>query len=101
MISIHKPSSNNEINLIILQVNMNGINNKLQELRTLIKNTHADVIKIQETKLTSNLNTPKVPTYTTYCSGQQATQVKGWAYHAHQKQHNINSNRDSFDHKYT
>ena len=38
--SIHKPSSNNERNLIILQVNINGINNKLEELKTLIKNTH-------------------------------------------------------------
>ena len=36
--SIHKPSSNNERNLIILQVNINGINNKLEELKTLIKN---------------------------------------------------------------
>ena len=60
--SIHKPSSNNERNLIILQVN---INNKLEELKTLIKNTHADIITIQETKLTSKSNTPKVPTYTT------------------------------------
>ena len=63
--SIHKPSSNNERNLIILQININGINNKLEELKTLIKNTHADIITIQETKLTSKSNTPKVPTYTT------------------------------------
>ena len=63
--SVHKPSSNNEKNLIILQVNINGINNKLEELKTLIKNTHADIITIQETKLTSKSNTPKVPTYTT------------------------------------
>ena len=63
--SIHKPSSNNERNLIILQVNINGINNKLEELKTLIKNTHADIITIQETKLTSKSNTPKVPTYAT------------------------------------
>ena len=44
---------------------INGINNKLEELKTLIKNTHADIITIQETKLTSKSNTPKVPTYTT------------------------------------
>ena len=63
--SIHKPSSNNERNIIILQVNINGINNKLEELKTLIKNTHTDIITIQETKLISKSNTPKVPTYTT------------------------------------
>ena len=64
--SIHKPSSNNERNLIILQVNINDINNKLEELKTLIKNTHADIITIQETKLTSKSNTPKAPIYTTF-----------------------------------
>ena len=52
------------MNLIILQVNINGINNKLEEFKTLIKNTHPD-ITIQETKLTSKSNTPKLPTYTT------------------------------------
>ena len=62
--STHRPSSNNEKNLIILQVNINSINNKLEELKTLIKNTHEDIITIQETKLTSKSNTPKVPTYT-------------------------------------
>ena len=49
----NRPSSNNEINLIILQVNTNGVNNKPEELKTLIKNTHADIITIQATKLTS------------------------------------------------
>ena len=63
--SIHRPSSNNERNLIILQVNINGMNNKLEELKTLIKDTHADINTIQETKLTSKSKTPKVPTYTT------------------------------------
>ena len=63
--SIHEPSSNNERNLIILQVNISGINNKLEELKTLIKNTHADIITIQETKLTSKSNTAKVPTFMT------------------------------------
>ena len=57
--------SNSERNLIILQININGINYKLEELKTLIKNTHADIITIQETKLTSKSNPPKVPTYTT------------------------------------
>ena len=37
--SIHKPSSNNERNLIILQVNINGINNKLEELKTRMQTT--------------------------------------------------------------
>ena len=53
----HKP--------IILQVNINGIKNKLEELKLLIHGTHADIIKIQETKLTPKAKTPKVHNLTT------------------------------------
>ena len=48
----HIPISRREINLIILQVNTNGLRNKLEELKLLIHNTHAYIITIQETKLT-------------------------------------------------
>ena len=47
----HRPSSKSERNLIKLQVNINGIKNKLEELKLLIHDTHADIITIQETKL--------------------------------------------------
>ena len=47
----HRPISKIEINLIILQVNINGIKNKLEEFKLLIHDTHADIITIQETKL--------------------------------------------------
>ena len=49
-----RPSSKSERNLIILQVNINGIKNKLEELKLLIHDTHADIIAIQETKHTPN-----------------------------------------------
>ena len=61
----HRSSSKSEINHIILQVNINGIKNKLEELKLLIHDTHADIIKIQETKLTPKANTPKVLNFTT------------------------------------
>ena len=61
----HIPSS--EINLIILQVNINGIKNKLEELKLLIHDTHADIITIHETKLTPKANTPKLHYFTTVC----------------------------------
>ena len=48
----HRPNSKSERNLIILQVNINGLRNKLEELKLLIHDTHADIITIQETKLT-------------------------------------------------
>ena len=35
----------------VLQLNANGISNKMDEIRLLIKNTKADAIKIQKTKL--------------------------------------------------
>ena len=61
----HIPSSKCERNLIILQVNINGIKNKLEELKLLIHDTHAAIITIQETKLTLKANTPKVHKFTT------------------------------------
>ena len=61
----HRPSSESEINLIILLVNLNGIKNKLEELKLLIHNTHSDIITIQETKLTPNAKTHKVQNFTT------------------------------------
>ena len=61
----HKPSSKSERYLIILQVNINGIKNKLEELELLIYDTHANIIIIQESKLTPKANTPKVHNFTT------------------------------------
>ena len=42
----HRPSSKSERNLIILQVNINGLKNKLEEVKLLIHDTHADIITI-------------------------------------------------------
>ena len=61
----HRPSSKNERNLIILQVKINRIKNKLEELKLLIHETHANIITIQETKLTPKAKTPKVHNFTT------------------------------------
>ena len=61
----HRPTSKSEINLIILQVNINGIKNKLEKLKLLIHDTHAYIITLQEIKLTSKINTPKVHNFAT------------------------------------
>ena len=60
----HRHSSKSERNLIILQVNINGLRNKLEELKLLIHDTHADIITIQETKLTPKAKTPKIHNFT-------------------------------------
>ena len=65
----HRPSSKSERNLIILQVNINGLRNKLEELKLLIHDTHADIITIQETKLTPKAKTPK------YITSQQCAPI--------------------------
>ena len=61
----YRPSSKSEINFIILQVNINGNKNKLEELKLLIHDTHSDIITIQETELTPKANTPKMYNFTT------------------------------------
>ena len=49
----------------VLQVNIKGLKYKLEALKLLIHDTHADIIKIQETKLTPKVKTPKVHNFTT------------------------------------
>ena len=53
----HRASSKSERTLIILQVNINGLKNKLEELKLLIHDTHEEIITIQETNLRVNLTT--------------------------------------------
>ena len=48
---------------MILQVNINRIKNKLDELKR-----HADIIPIRETKLTPKSKPPNVHTFTTVCT---------------------------------
>ena len=60
----YMPNSKSERKLIILQVNINGLRNKLEELKLLIHNTHADIITIQETKFTPKVKTPKIHNFT-------------------------------------
>jgi hypothetical protein len=56
--------SPNESDLTIIQININGINNKIQELQLLAKDTNADILIIQETKLTSLNKSPSILNYT-------------------------------------
>ena len=55
----HRPSSKSERNPIILQVKINGITSKLEELKLLIHDTHVYIITIQKTKLTLKQTHPK------------------------------------------
>ena len=57
--------SKNITKLNILQCNINGISNKIEELKDLAINNKIAIITIQETKLTNNSKTPNIPGYTT------------------------------------
>ena len=65
----HKNSSHinktNETKLKILQININGINNKFTELQQLTKEESPDIITIQETKLTSKTKRCHLQGYST------------------------------------
>ena len=50
--------------LKVLQLNANGICNKTDEIQLLIKNTQADVITMQKTKLNQSHKTPNIPQFT-------------------------------------
>ena len=64
----HRPRSKSKRHLFIMQVNINGIDNKLEELKLHIHNTHADITTIQENKLTPKANTSTLHSFTTVCA---------------------------------
>ena len=63
--------------IVILQININGIRNKIEELKNLVHNTQPDITTIQETKLTQKAKTPKIPQYTTICTDREHKQGGG------------------------
>ena len=56
----HKQQNDN--NIIILQININGIRNKIEVLKKLVYDTQTDMITVQETKLTQKSKTTKTHT---------------------------------------
>ena len=58
-------------------MNINGIRNKVEELKNLVHSTQPDIITIQETKPTQKAKTPKIPHYTTIHTGREHKQGGG------------------------
>ena len=56
-------SHHNQKLLSLLQLNINSITNKHEELKLLVTELQPDIITIQETKLKKNNKTPQIPTY--------------------------------------
>ena len=80
-----QPLTNNnqpkDNNIVILQININGIRNKIEELKNLVHSTQPDIITIQETKLTHKAKTPKIPHHHTH---RQRAQTRRGAHHTDQ-----------------
>ena len=64
-------------NIVILQININGIRNKIEELKKLVHNTQPYIITIQETKRIQKAKTPKIPHYTTIRTDREHKQGGG------------------------
>ena len=62
---LQTPHKHTDPAVTVLQVNINGLKNKLDELKLLIHDTHADIITLQETKLTPKVKTSEVHNFTT------------------------------------
>ena len=56
-------SHHNQKLLTLLQLNINSITNKHEELKLLVTELQPDIITIQETKLKKHNKTPQIPTY--------------------------------------
>jgi exonuclease III len=48
----------------MIQININGLRSKMEELGELARRAEADMVTVQETKLTANHKTPKLNQYT-------------------------------------
>ena len=59
-----RSSDSGKKSLTILQLNINGIQNKIEELKLTAKDHHADIITLQETKLNKQNKTPVITGYT-------------------------------------
>ena len=61
---LHATTSHpNQKLLALLQLNINSITNKHEELKLLVTELQPDIITIQETKLKKHNKTPQIPTY--------------------------------------
>ena len=93
----HPLTNNNqpkEKNNVILQININGIRNKIEELKKLVHSTQPDIITIQETKLTQKAKT--TPPY-----AQTESTNKEGAHHTDQGRHNFHKHKHTQVHQHT
>ena len=98
----HPLTNNNQPkdkNIVILQININGIRNKIEELKNLVHSTQPDIITVQEIKLTQKVKTPTISHYTTIRTDREHKQ--GGAYHTDQGLHNFHKHKHAQGHQHT
>ena len=92
-----------DTNIVILQININGIRNKIEKLKKLVHSTQPDIITIQETKQNSHINLkhqkyPNTPPYAHTGNTNKAGCGGGGAHHTHQGRHNFHKHTQGNQH---
>ena len=72
-----KIDKSNRPQLTIIQLNANGVRNKMQELKILADESKTDIITIQESKLTETNRTPQLEGYSTVRQDRKADKGGG------------------------
>ena len=81
------------------QININGIRNRIEELKNFVRSTKPDTITIQETKLTQEAKTPKCSTTTPYAQTESTN--KEVAHHTDQGRHHFHKHKHTQGHQHT
>ena len=106
----HRPSQTNyhpltnnnqpkDKNIVILRININGIRNKIEELKNLVHSTQSDIITIQETKLTQKAKHTIYPTTPPYAQ-TESTNKEG-VHHTDQGRHNLHKHEHTQGQQHT
>ena len=98
--TIHPLTNNNQPkdkNIVILLININGIRNKIEELKNLVHNTQLDIITIQETKLTPKAKIPKIPHHHTH---RHRAQTRRGAHNTDQGRHSLHKHKHTQGHQH-
>ena len=73
----------NNKHIKIIQININGLKSKITELQQLIQQEQADIITIQESKLSDKTTTPKITNYTAIRTDRQNNKGGGLITYIH------------------
>ena len=74
--SQYQKANSKQKTLKIMQLNIDSLRSKVEELKVFLNHHKVDVFAIQETKLTSNITTPTIPGYCVVCKDRKQPKAK-------------------------